>query len=555
MKPFSTLRIFLAICLLMLGMSAAPPTPAQAASLTVSNCNDSGAGSLRQSVLDAVNGDTIQFSLDCLESVPITLASAIYIDKDLIISGQGQTITISGNDSTRIFEIADTTTVRLEYLTLMNANGGENENGGAILDYGSHLTISNVVFKNNRLTGSSGDKGGGAIAHRGGSSSSLTIEKSKFESNSTQNLGGAILTSPPTTITDTTFYGNIGYRGTVTSYSSQPLTVERSTFNDNVIIKNASDSFGSGGAIYFGMGTLQIKNSTFSGNGSDTDSTQGGAIYTYGGANVLIWNSTFTSNKIWDSNGGYQGGGIHITSSSTLSYYNTILAGNSPDDCVLSDSGLAQNINNLVQVGIGCGVPHLSNDPQLGPLQDNGGFTHTHGIGALSPALNAGHTESCLATDQRGVARPQGSHCDIGAYEFGLSKISPTNGATDVPLSPTLAWAALEGTTSYEYCYSSAPGPCFKWNSVGGDTSITLSGLAPNYTYYWQVRAVNSGGVIEADDGTWWSFNTIAASACTWPAYTPPASATFGDVPMDVGHWSWVERLANSSITAGCGAG
>jgi len=90
---------------------------------------------------------------------------------------------------------------------------------------------------------------------------------------------------------------------------------------------------------------------------------------------------------------------------------------------------------------------------------------------------------------------------------------------------------------------------------VGSDTSVTLSGLAPNYTYHWQVRAVDSGGTSETDGGFWWSFTTTAISACTWPSYTPPAAPTFGDVPMDVGHWNWVERLANSTITAGCGAG
>ncbi len=136
-----------------------------------------------------------------------------------------------------------------------------------------------------------------------------------------------------------------------------------------------------------------------------------------------------------------------------------------------------------------------------------------------------------------------------------FGKTSPTNNATDQSLSPTLAWSASAGVTGYEYCYSSAPGPCSQWHSVGTNTSVTLSGLAANYTYYWQVRAVNGGGATEANSGGWWSFTTIAAPACTWPAYTPPTSATFGDVPMNVGHWSWVERLANSTITAGCGAG
>jgi hypothetical protein len=417
MKTCSTLCVFPVFFLLMLCLSAAPPPPAQAAIQIVTSCNDAGAGSLRQAVLDATDGDTIQFSLDCSESSPITLASVIHLDKDLTISGQGQTIAISGNDSTRIFTIQTGRTVRLQYLTLMNANGGANTDGGAVMDYGSDLTVSNVVFKNNKLTGSSGSYGGGAIAHQGGTNGSLTIEESRFEGNSTQNLGGAILTSPPTTITDTTFSGNTGYRGTVATYSGQPLTIEGSTFNDNVIIRNTSNFPGSGGAIYIGSGTLQIKNSTFSGNGSATDAIQGGAITTYGAADVLIWNSTFINNTIWGDDGNYQGGGIQITSNSTLSYSNNILAGNSPDDCFLQSSTLVQNINNLVQVSVDCGTPLLSEDPQLGPLQDNGGFTHTHALPPDSPAIDAGDNDTCLAIDQRGVTRPQGDGCDIGAYE------------------------------------------------------------------------------------------------------------------------------------------
>ena len=138
-----------------------------------------------------------------------------------------------------------------------------------------------------------------------------------------------------------------------------------------------------------------------------------------------------------------------------------------------------------------------------------------------------------------------------GAFE----KSGPINDVQDLSLNPTISWIPSGDATSYEYCYSSTAGPCTQWHSVGANTSVSLSGLAPNYTYYWQVRAVNAGGSVEADDGTWWSFTTVAAPACTWPAYTAPTSATFGDVPMDVGHWSWVERLANATITAGCGSG
>jgi hypothetical protein len=54
----------------------------------------------------------------------------------------------------------------------------------------------------------------------------------------------------------------------------------------------------------------------------------------------------------------------------------------------------------------------------LGPLQDNGGPTWTHALLPGSPALDVGDPAQCPATDQRGVPRPQGAGCDIGAFEL-----------------------------------------------------------------------------------------------------------------------------------------
>jgi hypothetical protein len=64
----------------------------------------------------------------------------------------------------------------------------------------------------------------------------------------------------------------------------------------------------------------------------------------------------------------------------------------------------------------------LSGDPNLGPLADNGGATQTMELLAGSPAIDAGNDGLCAAApvnnlDQRGIARPQGPHCDIGAFE------------------------------------------------------------------------------------------------------------------------------------------
>lgn len=60
----------------------------------------------------------------------------------------------------------------------------------------------------------------------------------------------------------------------------------------------------------------------------------------------------------------------------------------------------------------------INTDPLLGPLQDNGGSTHTHALIVPSLAINGGTNSGCPATDQRGISRPQGATCDIGAFEY-----------------------------------------------------------------------------------------------------------------------------------------
>jgi len=57
-------------------------------------------------------------------------------------------------------------------------------------------------------------------------------------------------------------------------------------------------------------------------------------------------------------------------------------------------------------------------DPLIGALADNGGPTETRALLAGSPAIDAGDAEGCPKADQRGVARPQGAACDIGAFEL-----------------------------------------------------------------------------------------------------------------------------------------
>jgi len=96
-----------------------------------------------------------------------------------------------------------------------------------------------------------------------------------------------------------------------------------------------------------------------------------------------------------------------------------------------------------------------------------------------------------------------------------FGKSSPANGATGISTSPTLSWGASSGATSYEYCYDTSNNSTCNaaWTSTGSNTSVGLSGLSNNTTYYWQVRAVNAGGVTDANSGTWWSFTTAAPTS------------------------------------------
>jgi hypothetical protein len=106
----------------------------------------------------------------------------------------------------------------------------------------------------------------------------------------------------------------------------------------------------------------------------------------------------------------------------TLSLVDTLITGNQWYACDhwTGSSVLTSGGHNLVQddtcnpvasdiINAGAGV---------GPLANNGGATPTHALLPGSPAINAGDDAQCPATDQRGVSRPQGAHCDIGAFEL-----------------------------------------------------------------------------------------------------------------------------------------
>jgi subtilisin-like proprotein convertase family protein len=166
-------------------------------------------------------------------------------------------------------------------------------------------------------------------------------------------------------------------------------------------------------------GNATVINSTITGNWSSA--LAGGIVSS--GANTELLNVTVTNNSsLYADAGGLQSAGnVHLT--------NTIVAGNQGGDCTENPGGgsISSGGHNLDGDGT-CNLTGLGDlpniNPSLAPLDDYGGPTRTHRLRSHSPAIDAGATISCPATDQRGVSREidgddDGSPgCDIGAYEL-----------------------------------------------------------------------------------------------------------------------------------------
>jgi len=107
-----------------------------------------------------------------------------------------------------------------------------------------------------------------------------------------------------------------------------------------------------------------------------------------------------------------------------------------------------------------------------------------------------------------------------------FGKSSPIAGAINQPTTLTLQWLTSSTATTYEYCFdtlnnNSCDGA---WISAGSSLSASIGALGIGSIYYWQVRARNGTGVVEADSGTWWSF--IIVPPGSFAKATPATGAT-----------------------------
>ena len=436
---------------------------AEAATFTVSNLNDAGAGSLRQALIDAnatAGADTVVFASGL--SGTITLATGqLPITEAVDLQGPGAAqITVDADYASRIFyvqPVADEQAVRIAGLTLFN--GYTADNGGALYSDNAELTLDAVEIRGNTalyfgggvysddgsltITGSTiannlaaldGDAQGGGVYvddTDGDQATEVVIRDSTFRNNESNAEGGGIYIDSPdgaTVIERSTFRGNRADAEGGGIYVDSPGAAV--TISDSTLFENQADL--EGGGVYVDQVNdfqVTIQNSTVSGNSAGT---YGGGVYIDSdepaatGA-FAIRNSTITENRAnyyaGLALGLYYGGGLYSAETPTIS--STIIEGNDALGGAGYDLGQVETVPPTLPVSGGgfvlghsligyTGVAPITESPAgsnllntyayLGPLTDNGGPTLTHAPAVYSSAVDAGLANG-LATDQRGGPR------------------------------------------------------------------------------------------------------------------------------------------------------
>jgi uncharacterized repeat protein (TIGR01451 family) len=457
------LRAFLAAVVVVGAVSAvtlaAPGTAS--ASTAVTNCNDSGAGSLRAAV---ASGGTTSFALSPPCSTITLTSGPIILTTKVAITGPGAPLlAVSGGGTSQVFVVLAGVNATISGLTIESGNNASGV-GGGIDNRGGTVAVTNSKLSGNTsahdggaiCNGDSGD-GNGTICDGSGT---VTLTHSTVSGNSAKGEGGGIANGSGTlTVINSTISGNTtthtfaGGGGIANAGGTVVVT------NSSVSGNTSPGAFGAGGGVY-NIGTATLTNTTVSGNlaGGSHGGADGGGIANFSGDSLTITNSTITGNtaKVGGSGGGiFNEGGTASVSFSTISgnklgpnsgsfgagadienftsasltLTGSIVANGSPsgDNCglvsPLTDGGY--NLDSDGSCGLSLSTDVSGVDPQLGPLAANGGPTQTMALASTSPAvdtipLGEGGCGSTTTTDERGVVRPFGSTgCEMGAYEIG----------------------------------------------------------------------------------------------------------------------------------------
>ncbi len=413
----------------------------------VTSTADSGTGSLRQVIIDALTGETITFNAGLNGATILLGGTELATSKSLIIDASplSRGITISGNQASRVLSMGGTN-VTLNHLTI--TGGNTTGNGGGISYTTGTLTMIDCTVS----SCNSGIRGGGIFT-----TGALNLVRSTISNNSATNIGGGICTDfPAVTLTNSTVAGNISANDGGGIFSFGALNLDSSTITGNQGLR--------GGGISGQNSTLQIKNTIIAANSATNTSTD-----------VFLSAGTTTS----------QGGN---------------LIGDNNGAAAQFPAG-SPNINNDIVGTVGSKIA-----PLLSLLGNNGGKTQTLRPLPGSPAINAA-TTTVLATDQRAYPRVVGIKADIGSVEAGPT-VTVTNNLDAGAGSLRNAIDTAAADTSIVFAAGLSGGQITLSTGlllVDSQLNIDASSLADGVT----ISANNTSRVFEVATGTLAAMNSL----------------------------------------------
>lgn len=425
--------------------------------LTVTNTDDTGPGSLRAQIAAASAGDTIVFDASLNNSTISFYSGDIDITQSITILGPGRSLlTLDGVGATRAFHImgADVTIRGLTFAYCKQTDAFNINHGGAIYHQGSgNLTLSNINFYNNQAVNSNGSQGGALAYHA--IEGHVSLDSCVFTACYSDNYGGALSLNN----------------------SSSSGSIKNCVIHDNTVQ-------GGRGVIFINLDTVEVINTSITGNygrGAVIDATScDEAVF----INVTISNNTDINNQhiihmpeqgvVKMINCTYKDNNMPLSliyedDSVTFIFQNSIFD-NTGDNFVIdtfSEITIISLGGNVSNDTTGQSILNATNDkndvnPMLGALEGDYNEAKIHPLNCGSPAFNNGIANGAPATDQRGMARYRG--VDAGAYEQ-----QPTYG-TDVQVAcRNYVWNGVTYTASNSAIVDTIA------SSMGCDSIVTLN--------------------------------------------------------------------------------